>query len=296
MNSSHYRKDPSNKPLVLIGPAIAYLISIAIFPLFYSLWLAFQNYDKFSNKFNFIGLANFKEVFTSTIFYTSIKNSVILTVIAVSLELIFGFFLAIYFNQDIRGKRILRTFLILPIVTTPIITGLLWRNLFNADWGLINYILSLFGIEKINWLGKTIPGFVTLIVADVWQWTPFVFLILLAGFNSIPTELYEAAKVDGANLLQTFTRVTLPMLKPAITIAIIFRAVDTFRVVDIVWTLTFGGPGHTTYTIGFHLYQSAFAWGRLGYGAAIGWIMVVIAAIGAWIFFKLIKPELGVKS
>lgn len=296
MNRSPHRKDWTNRPVVLVGPAVAYLILIAIFPLCYSLWLAFQAYDKATNTLHFVGGANFVELFTSRYFYSALKNSIILTAAAVTLELILGFFLASYFNQNIKGKRILRTLLILPMVTTPVITGLLWRNLFNVDWGMINYFLSLFSIPHISWLGEAVPGFITLIVADVWQWTPFVFLLVLAGLNSIPTELFEAAKVDGATAFQVLTRITIPVLKPALTIAFIFRAVDTFRVVDIVWSLTAGGPGISTRPLGYYLYQLGFTWSRLGYAAALGWVMVIIAVVGATMFFKLVKPELGVKA
>src|SRR4029079_6177307 len=166
-----------------------------------------------------------------------------MVVASVALQVILGTALAAFFNLHLKGSWIVRGILVLPTLLTPIIVGVMWRALLNPHWGLINWVAAHFGIDPPNWLGTTEWAMPTLVIVDVWQWTPFVFIIVFARLQALPQDVFEASAVDGASRRATLAHITLPLLAPAIAFAAIFRAIDAFRAFDVVFGLTYGGPG-----------------------------------------------------
>src|SRR5581483_7886888 len=242
-------------PWVFILPAVLYLLLFSLYPLVSSLYLSFQEYDQQARSFTWVGLGNYAQILQAGEIRIAFRNTVAFTVATVTLELILGMGLALFLNRPIIGKTVIRSLLILPMVTTPMVVGLMWRFLLNTDIGPINYLLhALFGIGPINWVGSTPWSLISLVIVDVWQWTPFAFLILYAGLQMIPDELLEAARIDGAGPLALFRFLIVPLLLPMISIVVLFRAIDGFRAFDTVFSLTYGGPGSDSATLSFVAY------------------------------------------
>jgi len=189
---------------------------------------------------------------------------------------VLGFALALLLLQRLHGIRLIRTFLIVPMVMTPVIIGLTWRMFYNPTYGVLNFLLSDIGITGPDWLGDAHTALLSVIAVDVWQWTPFMFLILTAGLHSLPTELYESARVDGARGWQLFWHITVPLLRQVIVTAIIFRLIDCFSTFDIIYVLTSGGPGIATQTLVMYSFVQSFRWFHFGYASALAVIMLAI--------------------
>jgi multiple sugar transport system permease protein len=276
-------------PLPYLLPAVLYLFALTIFPLIYSLYLSFQRYTPRTASLSSIGLANFAELLSDPIFLVSLRNTLVFTIAVTCVELLLGLMVALFFDRDFVGKDLARTALIIPMLTTPMVVGLMWRFLLNADWGIVNWLLHFVGIEPINWVGKSPWSLISLMVVDIWQWTPFAFLMLYAGLQAVPHDLFEAATVDGATEWQKFRYVTLPLLKPLIAIVVIFRGVDAFRTFDTVFTLTYGGPGTGSYTLSFYAYLTGFSFLRVGYASAIAWVMVILVIVAVMTLISMLR-------
>jgi multiple sugar transport system permease protein len=181
--------------------------------------------------------------------------------------------------------------MVLPMLITPIVVGVMWRALLNPDWGLVNWLLRVVGIGELDPLGSTTAAVITTVVADAWQWTPFVFLIVFARLQALPAEVFEAAAVDGATTFGRLRRLTLPLLAPAITIAAVFRAIDGFRSFDLIYGLTYGGPARVTTTLGFFAYQQSFEFQNYSYAAAVAYIMVIVLVVASTVVFRFARPR-----
>jgi len=270
-----------NNPWVFVLPVTVYLLALSIYPLVSSFVLSLREYHVDSRSFSWVGLGNYAAIFQNPEFYTVFRNTAIFTVAAVAIELVLGMALALFMTRRMVGKSLLRTVLIIPMMTTPMVVGLMWRFLFNTDFGIIDYLLRiLFRLPPVNWLGSTPFSLISLVITDVWQWTPFAFLILYAGLQTIPDELLEAARVDGARAAQMFRHIMIPLLMPLISIVILFRGMDSFRAFDTVYTLTFGGPGRTSATLSFLAYLEGFAYSHLGLASAMSYVMVAVIIVG----------------
>lgn len=273
-------------------PVIVLLILITLFPLLYSLYVSFTNLRLTSTERSmFIGLKNFYEIlFTDKRFWRSLYNTFTIAVPALLLEGIFGLAVALLLNRRIHGKRIITVLLILPVVIPPITTGLIWRMLYHEKYGAINGLLYMLGIKKeITWLST--PGLTkfAVILTDVWQWAPFMMMMILAGLQSIPEECIEAAEVDGANALQRFLHITLPMLRYTIMVAALLRIMDLIKLFDVIFVLTAGGPGGTTETISIYTYLVSFRAFRIGYGSALSYLVLIITVILSTYFIKIVR-------
>jgi len=211
----------------------------------------------------------------------AIRNTLVFVVVAVAIEMVLGLALALLVAGVTRGKGLIRTVMILPILVPPVAIGSMWKLLYNYDFGVFNQALVALGLPAANWLGSTSLAMWSVIAVDVWHWVPFVFLILFAAVEALPVDVLEAARVDGATRGQVLRRVTLPLLKPAIVVALLFRTILAFKVFDEVYLLTSGGPGTSTELITLHLYKIFFEQNQLGYGALVS--LVLIAAILAFL-------------
>jgi multiple sugar transport system permease protein len=275
--------------LLLLGPCAIYLAAFSIFPLVTSLLRSFQDYNTRTDTWRWVGLDNYSQLIHSTEFWTVVENTVLLTVVGVTIQVVLGTALALFFNQQLRGASIVRGILILPMLLTPIVVGLMWRALLDPNWGLLNWIFVQIGVGQVGWLSDPSVALWTLVVVDSWQWTPFVFVIVYARLQALPQEVFEAGSVDGANWFQRTAYLTLPLLAPAIVFAAVFRGIDAFRTFDLVYGLTNGGPGTSTTTLSFQAFQNGFEFQHYGYASAISYVMVIAAAIGITLLFKVVK-------
>jgi len=207
----------------------------------------------------------------------------------VVLQVLLGVALAFFFNQRLRGATIVRGILILPMLLTPVVVGLMWRALLNPDWGMLNWLLAKVGVNSVQWLSNPGTALRTLILVDTWQWTPFVFIVVFARLQALPTDVFEAGEVDGAGWWQRTRYITLPLLMPAIVFAAIFRSIDAFRTFDLVYGLTNGGPVRSTTTLSFQAFQNGFEFQHYGYASAISYVMVIVAAIGLTVLLRLVR-------
>ena len=275
--------------LLLLGPAVVYLVAFSIYPLVVSLVRSFQDYNSQTDTWKWIGVGNYRELFTSDEFWSTVEHTLILTFAGVAIQVVLGTALALFFNQQLRGATIVRGILVLPMLLTPIVVGLMWRALLNPDWGLLNWVFVELGFGYIGWFSDPDVALWTLVIVDSWQWTPFIFVIVYARLQALPLEVFEAGSVDGANWFQRTRYLTLPLLAPAIVFAAVFRGIDAFRTFDLVYGLTAGGPVHATSTLSFESFQNGFEFFRYGYSSAIAYVMVIAAAIGVTILFRVVK-------
>lgn len=266
---------------LFIMPAVALILGIMIFPLLYSFGNSFTDWNIQSTETSFIGLQNYGQVLTDSRWLEALTRTLAVTVVAVSMELLLGFVIAQLLVDELPGKRIIVPLLVFPVVTNPIVVGFIWKVLFNPGYGPINQIIGWFMMSEfdVSWLTNDKLAIVAITIAEIWQWTPFMFLVMLAGLTAINPELFEAAAIDGASQWQIITRVTIPVMKPLIIIAVLIRALDVLKLFDLVFVMTAGGPGNASETISHYIYLLGFKFFRLGYAAAASYLLLVIVTI-----------------
>ena len=273
-----------------IGPALFTLFIILVYPLGYSLWLSFHDWTMrtFRAGVHFVGFANFIDLITNPEFLNSLRVTFRFMAFAISLEFILGMALALLMNEDIKGRNFFRAMILLPMMCTNVVIGVTWRLLYNHEFGILNYYLVNWGFQAVPWLSQPTTAFISLVITDVWNTTSFVALLLLAGLQSLPSEPYEAAKIDGATRWQTFRYLTLPLLRPTILVVLIWRMIDTFRIFDVPYLLTAGGPGRATETVSIYIYRYGFQSFNLSFASAASFIMIIIMMFIAGGFIKII--------
>lgn len=288
---------PQNIKYFLILPAVIYLFLLIIYPLIYSIQVSLTtlNLARPSYRTEFIGLGNFAELVKDPIFFQAIRNTFVLTALSVSAELILGFIIArIFFigvSLELKGIGFLRTVYMLPMMITPIVWGLVWVYIFNPTLGIGNYFLSLLGIVPVSWFGDVHIALYSIIFINVWEWTPFMMLLCLAGLSTIPPQLFEAAKVDGSKWYQNIFHIELPLIKRVIVIGLLMRIMDNFRAFDLIYVTTAGGPGTSTETLSVFAYRQAFQYWNMGYGTAIAIFTLILVIVLAQAFLKYLWGE-----
>lgn len=266
---------------LLVAPAVLLILALSVYPLLFSVWVIFVNYDFQIPGHAFVGLKNFQQVFVDPVARWSLVLTVVLSAVNVTLEFLLGLALALIMVRNFRGRGLVMSIIIVPLFISPVIVGQAWTLLLQRPFGPTNYMLGLLlGDEvTIGWLTETPWLYLSLIIADVWQWTPFMFVILLAGLTSIPPNLYEAAEIDGVSGWQVFWSVTVPFLGPMIALAITFRLLDAIKLFDTIFIMTGGGPGTQTYTTSFYLYTVGFTQFHLSQATAGSWIFLIITIV-----------------
>jgi multiple sugar transport system permease protein len=224
----------------------------------------------------FVGLQNYLDLFSNPDFVNSLRITFTFVIAAIAIELVIGMGLALLLNHDLKGKGIMRSLILLPMMCTNVVIGLTFRLLYNYDLGLINYYLSQLGFSRVEWLSNPSVAMPAVIIVDVWNTTSFVALLLLAGLQSLPDEPFEAAMIDGANSWQTFVYLTLPLLRQTILVVLLWRLIDTFRIFDVIYLLTAGGPARATETVSIYVYRYGFQSFNLGIASAAAYIMIFI--------------------
>lgn len=277
-------------PFLLLMPVFILLFAVTIYPFIYGLYLSLSSYNIITG-LSFRGLGNYVDAFKDPRFLNALIITFIFVGSAVSLEFLLGLGIALLVNRDFWLKRVIVSLIYIPMIMAPIAVALMWRMLYNAEYGPVNYFflhLNLIG-RKIAWLSETKHALQSLIVVDMWQWTPFMFLVLYAGLQSVPPELMEAAQIDGASRWQVFRHISFPSLFPFIILAFLFRIIDAFKIFDAVSVLTKGGPGTSTEVVSWLGYLTGFTYFRLGYAAAMAMILFVTVLVISQLLLKKIR-------
>jgi len=269
------------EPALFIGPAFLVLFIILIYPLGYSFWLSFHEWTLrgFRQDIPWVGLSNYITLFSNPDFLSSLRITFTFVITAITLEFLLGMGLALLLNHDLKGKGIIRSVILLPMMCTNVVIGLTWRLLFNYEFGLVNYYLSTLGLDRLEWLSKPAMAMPAVIIVDVWNTTSFVALLLLAGLQTLPDEPFEAARIDGASSWQTFFYLTLPLLRQTILVVMLWRLIDTFRIFDVIYLLTAGGPARATETVSIYVYRYGFQSFNLGLASSASYIMILIMLV-----------------
>jgi ABC-type sugar transport system permease subunit len=280
----------------LILPALVTILLVALFPLLWTLWESLHLHDLRMPWLGkpFIGGDNYIEAFRDPRFWSSLGHTGFFAVTSVGLELTIGLGLALALNRAFRGRGLVRAAVLIPWAIPTVVSALLWRFMFEGESGIVNTVLVSFGVlrEPVVWFIQPVAAWVPVILADVWKTTPFVALLLLAGLQNIDASLYEAARIDGASAWRQFRHVTLPLLKPAILVALIFRTLDAFRVFDLIYALTGGGPGTSTEPIALYTFNALLQNLQFGYGSALSIIVFVVTFSLAILYIKFLGAEL----
>jgi len=262
-----------NKEAIILSlPAFFVVFIVVVFSVTYSFIVSFYQYrlGDPQERMVWIGLANYKEVFLDSRFWHSLRVTLIYSFVSVVFQLLIGLGLALFLNRSFKGQSIARVAFILPMVIAPVAVGLVFRTLiFSYTFGILNYLLSLVGINPIGWLTDPRWALSSVITIHTWQWTPFVFLVFLASLQSFPLDIYEAARIDGASRWNTFFLITLPLLRPAISIVLVFRLTIALRAFAALWAATEGGPGVTTETLVIRIFKTCFDYLNVGYAATL---------------------------
>jgi multiple sugar transport system permease protein len=283
-------------PYFYMAPTMMWLLFFIIYPLIFALVMAFKRFKLKRGltiwDMPWVGFDNFINAFKDQYFLLSLKTTFVILLTAVSIEFVIGMIVAYLLNKEkVRYDPLWMILILSPLMLPLIASGNLWRMLFDIRWGAVNAVIMFFGMHAIDFLGDPHWALVSVIIVDIWQWTPFVIIILLAGMRSVPQEPVEAALADGASNWQIFRHVTLPLMKGQIVIALLIRGMDVFKTFDIVYALTFGGPGQSTTVATFYIYRQAFTQFKLGYGAALSWIVFIIVYLLSYIILRVFKPE-----
>ena len=274
---------------VFLFPGLFVLIGILIFPIIFTIRLCLSGWNSYTPEMNFIGITNYIRLFTDDPrFWESFFRLSFLSVTTVILQYIIGFALALIVWREIKFKRFFRVIFLIPMMTTPVIMTVIWRTFFHESLGPVNDLLGNLGVEPILWLSDPVIAKFTVIIVEVWQWTPFMFLLLLAGLLSLPKEPFLAAAIDGASPLRKFVYVTFPLMAPISIGAIIIRLIEASKIMDTVFVLTSGGPGTATETSSFYIYIKGLREFQMGYAATLSFTYLVIMIISLTIIAKVL--------
>lgn len=262
--------------LGFLSPTLLILIFMVAYPIFTLVYYSFHNFSVLqpNQGFQYAGLGNYRYLLTDGDLWDRFIFTGRFVFLCVSLQMLIGIFVGYQLQKNFRGRDLIFTLLMMPMMLSPVVVGFLWRYMFNSEWGIINYLVSLVSLDKINWLSQTETALWAAVAADTWMWTPFIILLATAAFRGIPDTIYESAEVDGASPAYLFFRITLPMSAPVLFIALILRLIDSFKQYDLFFALTGGGPGSSTETVSFAVAKRAFNYFYTGEASALAVILL----------------------
>lgn len=285
-------KTPRWVPALYLGPAVLVMAAACLYPVVSAFQLSFFDWSMGTpwSSARWVGFDSFVSAFSNPRVWSSLWTTLMFAAVCVSAEMVLGIALALALEHPVRGMAFFRTLFILPMMIAPIAVGLAWRYMFDAQFGLINAVLALFGIAAQGWLADPTLAFAAIVIADIWQWTPFVFIMMIAALANVDSAVIEASRIDGARWWQMTFRVKLPMVMHVIAITLMMRLIDAFRVLEVIYVLTFGGPGDSTEILALHIYKTAFVGQQLGVAAAISVLLLVVVALLSWGALRLSNP------
>lgn len=276
----------------MLAPAVFFLIVITAVPTGYVLYASFSKWNLTRAAFpSLAGFQNYAKLFADEYFYNSLRVTVEFTLFSLIVEMVLGTLVALLLYRQFHGRAVLRSLILLPMMITPAVIGLMWRIMLNSDFGIINYIVEQFGGKGPNWLATDTMAMVTIIMVDVWEWTPFVALSVLASLQTCSQDQVEGALIDGANKYQIFRYITFPHIQPVLFIAGSFRLGALLRWFDTIYVMTAGGPGRSTQNLPMYIYQTGFYYMDMGYSAAIAVILLLLTIFLTWMFVKRSKID-----
>jgi len=286
-----YKRRKRLVPWLFVLPCVIIILLVTIFPTIYSFGLSFTKWEISLPNRPFIGFGNYVALFKDVRFLNSILITAIVVLVGVGIEMILGFGLGQILSVKMKGKRIFVAALLLPVMVMPVVVGYTWRLLWDAMYGPINQIIGwIIGRPfQYTWLANTWTAIFAILVTEIWQWTPFMFLVFLSGIVSLDPEIFEAADIDGASGWDKLRYLTVPLLRPIIIVALLIRGLDALKFFDVIFALTGGAPGNSTETISFYIYKTGYQFFRLGYGAAASFILLIALIVILSYFLKLFK-------
>jgi multiple sugar transport system permease protein len=285
-------RTPSWVPVLYLGPAVLIMVAACLYPVISAFQLGLFDWSMGTpwSEARWVGLNNFVSAFSNPRVWSSLWTTLLFAAVCVSAEMVLGIALALALERPVRGTAFFRTLFILPMMIAPIAVGLVWRYIFDAQFGLINALLALFKIGPMGWLADPTLAFIAIVIADIWQWTPFVFIMMVAALANVDSAVIEASRIDGAKWWQMTFLVKLPMIAHVIAITLMMRLIDAFRVLEVIYVLTFGGPGDSTEILALHIYKTAFVGQQLGVAAAISVLLLMVVALLSWGALRLSNP------
>jgi multiple sugar transport system permease protein len=276
--------------LALIAPAVLTLVLFQVVPILVGANTSFREWSLHDPKRTWVGLANYAHVLSDPEFLRVVlPNTFGFMIASVACSLVLGLAVALMLNRQFPGRVVVQSFVLLPLMVAPVIAAIMIRWMFNDQFGVVNAVLGGLGLPPISWLTQRWTAFLVILATDIWLWTPWFALILLAGLQSLPPEPFEAAQIDAASRWRTFRYITLPMLRPVIVVCVVIRAIDAFRTFDIVWTISGGGPARATEVFSIYAYVESFQFLNLGRGSAAAVIGAVIIVIFAMALYRVLN-------
>lgn len=277
---------------VYVGPAVVVMTVACLYPVLSAFQLAGYDWAMGTpwSSARWVGWANLQQALTNPRVWSSLWTTLLFASVCVGAEMLLGIALALALERPVRGMAFFRTLFILPMMIAPIAVGLAWRYIFDAQFGPANALLQLMGLQAQTWLATPELAFLAIVIADIWQWTPFVFIMMIAALAGVDQSVVEASRIDGARWWQQIFWVKLPMVMNVIAITLMMRLIDAFRVLEVIYVLTFGGPGDSTEILALHIYKTAFVGQQLGVAAAISLLLLLVVALLSWAALRLSNP------
>lgn len=276
---------------LFLGPAVGLLLLLVVIPIGYNVVLSLRDVPGSLTGGEYIGLGNYAAAMDDDRFWAAVVRTLIYSFGVVSIEVVLGVAIAIALHQQFMGRSLLRSLILIPTMATPVAVAMVWRLMFNPELGVLNSMLELVGLSPLQWVADANLALASLMLVDVWEWTPLVVLIVMAGLAGLPQEPQEAAMVDGASSWQRFWHVTLPMLRPVIAVAALLRLVEAMRTFDPIFVITGGGPRESTETLNIYIYQLLFQYLRPGYAAAIAVLFVLLMLVSSLVVIRVSRKE-----
>ena len=279
--------------LILILPAFLIVFSVFLYPILYSLFMSLNKINFAARTFEYLGAENYIMLFKDKYFLQSISITIYFTIITVLAEIVLGIGMAMVLSRDFKGRGFVRGIMILPWALPTVVNAIMWKWIFNSNYGALNALLSQLNfIEEYKiWLGSSLSALNCMIFANVWKETPYVVLLTIAALSNIPTELYESARVDGANTWRTFWRITLPIIKPVVMILVITKTIWAIQTFDLAYILTGGGPASATELVAFFIHKNTFKFLKFGYGSAMAYMLTLVTFMMSFAYIKILSKN-----
>ncbi|HNW59132.1 MAG TPA: sugar ABC transporter permease [bacterium] len=286
------RKKEGLSALLFLSPTLVIFSTFVLFPVLFSFYLSFHQWNMFSAQQAFVGLANYTRMFRDPEFWSVLKNTLIYTVGTVPLNMALSLLVAYLLNQKLAGKKFLRTAFFAPVIISPVAAAVIWRWMYDPNFGLVNYFLTLVGIKGPNWLNEPHSAMFALILMAVWKTLGFNMVLFSAGLQGIPDTYYEAAEIDGAGAWTKFWRITIPLLSPTTFFIMVMSIIGSFQAFDVVYVLTSGGPMGATKVLVFYLYEQAFKFFEMGYASAVAYFLFLLLIVLTLLQIRLMKSKI----
>ena len=290
-SNGNFRKGDLASGLLFLSPTLVIFSTFILFPVFFSFYLSFQKWNMFSGDATFVGFDNYVRMFQSADFWLVLKNTAIYSIGTIPINMALALWVAYILNKKLAGKKLLRTLFFAPVIISPVAAALIWRWMYDPNFGLVNFFVESLGLDPVNWLNEPTAAMFALIIMSVWKTFGINMVLFSAGLQGIPDSYYEAAELDGAGKWAKFWNITVPMLAPTTFFIMIMSMISSFQVFDIVYVLTSGGPLGSTKVLVFYVYEYAFKFFEMGYASAISYFLFALLFLLTMLQIKYLKSK-----